>query len=142
MNNDFTELLKCSDHLDQEWSLSLSPLMIQGTPYYHIFIHADSCHFSLVGRHLLFRNTEVTSPASRTVTFRAAPFYKAGMEDDEMTKIEIREIYSPDLGRIIYSLEIDSHGVNIELSPPDPICEAFLATLEQLCGELPSLVVN
>jgi hypothetical protein len=64
------------------------------------------------------------------------------MDDDEMTKIEIREIYSPDLGKIIYGLEIDSHGINIELRPPDPICQAFLATVEQLCNGLPSLVIG
>lgn len=142
MTNKHTEILNCTDHLDQEWSLSISPLEINGIPHYHISIYSASCHLSMVGKHILFRNVEVTSASSRAITFRIAPFYRAGMEDDEMTKIEIREIYSPDLGRIIYGLEIDSYGVNIELSPPDPICQALLATIEQLCSELPSLVIS
>lgn len=134
-----TEIMRCSDDLGEEWSIGISPMVVNESPYYHIMIHG--CMFSslsIVAGHAKYRNVEVASSTGRFIVFRFAPWHEAGMDDSLMVQLKIQETYSADIGGVYYSLAIDSWAISADIPAPSEICRSLLYVLDELCGHLPS----
>lgn len=134
-----TEIMRCTDDLGEEWSLSINQMVVNEVPYYHIMI--DGCMFSslsIVAGHAKFRNVEIPSSTGRFIVFRFAPGTGTGMDDSLMVQLKIQETYIANSGRVNYSLEIDSWAITAEVPAPSEICRSLLYVLDQLCGHLPA----